>query len=74
MAMSNEHESAVAAWLDSPTTQREVAVIRKRFPSWTEPQVYAFALQMEMLVALDVYEITDLPPDDPPDEPWRKAA
>jgi hypothetical protein len=70
----SEHESAVAAWLDNPTTQRELLVLFKRFPLWTEYERYSFALQMEMLVALDVYEIVDLPPDDPPDEPWKKAA
>jgi hypothetical protein len=72
--MSAEHESAVAAWLDNPTTQREIAVLTERFPKWTPYEIYSFALQMEVLVALDVYEITDLPPDDPPDEPWKKAA
>jgi hypothetical protein len=71
--MPDEHESAVAAWLDSPSTQREIAVIRRRFPDWTPYEVYTFALGMETLVALDVYEIpSDDPP--PPDEPWRRAA
>jgi hypothetical protein len=73
--MADEHESAVAAWLDNPQTQREVAIIRKRFPTWRDYEVYSFALQIETLASLDVYEIVDLPPDDPPDnEPWKRAA
>ena len=73
--MPDEHESAIAAWLDSASTKRELGILNARFPNWTEYERYSFALQMEMLVALDVYEITELPPpDDDPPEPWRKAA
>jgi hypothetical protein len=72
--MADEHESAVAAWLDNPQTQREVAIIRKRFPEWKDYEVYSFALSMETLVALDVYEIIEPPDGDPPDEPWKRAA
>ena len=62
--MPDEHESAVAAWLDSPSTKRELGILNQRFPDWTPYERYSFALQMEMLVALDVYEITELPPPD----------
>jgi hypothetical protein len=79
--VSDEHESAFAAWYNSPETQREIAVIRRTFPhgEWdcalTDYQVVQLALQMEILVALDVYEIPDIdPPEPPPDEPWRRAA
>jgi hypothetical protein len=54
--MSDEHESAVAAWLDSPETLRELAILRDRFPEWTEFQRTQIALSMEILAALNVYE------------------
>jgi hypothetical protein len=57
--MPDEHESAIAAWLDSVSTRRELTILGDRFPHWTEYERYSFALQMEMLVALDTYELPD---------------
>jgi hypothetical protein len=78
--MPDEHESAFAAWYNSPETQREMTVIRRAFPhgEWdcalTDYQIVQLALQMQILVALDVYEVPpETPPDDDP-EPWRRAA
>ena len=72
--MPDEHESAVAAWLADPGVQREIAVTRKNFPDWTEQQQIQFTLCVLTYVALDTYEITELPPPDDPDEPWRPRA
>ena len=72
--MPDEHESAIAAWLDSASTRRELTILSDRFPHWTEYERYSFALQMETLVALDVYESTELPPPDDDPEPWKRAA
>jgi hypothetical protein len=72
--MPDEHESAIAAWLDSVSTRRELTILGDRFPHWTEYERYSFALQMEMLVALDTYEMPDIPPPDDDPEPWRRAA
>jgi hypothetical protein len=72
--MPDEHESAIAAWLDSVSTRRELTILGDRFPHWTEYERYSFALQMEMLVALDTYELPDIPPPDDDPEPWRRAA
>jgi hypothetical protein len=72
--MPDEHESAIAAWLDSVSTRRELTILADRFPHWTDYERYSFALQMEMLVALDTYELPDIPPPDDDPEPWRRAA
>jgi hypothetical protein len=72
--MADEHESAIAAWLDSPATMREISILLRRFPQWSQYEVYSFALQMEMLVALDTYEMPEIPPPDDDPEPWRRAA
>jgi hypothetical protein len=72
--MPDEHESAIAAWLDSNSTKRELGILYERFPNWTDYERYSFALQMEMLVALDTYELPDIPPPDDDPEPWRRAA
>ena len=78
--MADEHESAVAAWLDSPETKRELDIMRERFPNWTEFQRVQIALSMEILTALDVYGSETItlaeippppPPDDDPPEPWK---
>jgi hypothetical protein len=72
--MPDEHESAIAAWLDSVSTRRELTILGDRFPHWTEYERYSFALQMEMLVALDTYELPDITPPEDPDEPWKPRA
>jgi hypothetical protein len=74
----SEHESAAAAWLDNGDTQREISVLRDRFPDWTEYERTSFALLMELVVALNFYggkpismiELVEEEDDDPP-EPWR---
>jgi hypothetical protein len=53
--MADEHESAVAAWLDDPDTRRELQIIGDRFPRWDEYQRTTFCLLMEMMIALNVY-------------------
>jgi hypothetical protein len=70
----SEHESAFAAWYKNPETQREMDVIRRHFTrppherlglstcDLTDYQVTQLALQMEILVALDVYELPDIEP------------
>jgi hypothetical protein len=71
--MPDEHESASAAWLDLPETQREMRIIEARYPSWSSYEVASFVVQVQMLTAFDVYEMPETPPDDDP-EPWRRAA
>ena len=71
--MPDEHESAIAAWLDLPTTKREIAIVAERHPDWSSYEVHQFVLSMEMLVALEVYgqePDIELPPPEP-GEPWR---
>jgi hypothetical protein len=83
--MPDEHESASAEWLDHPSTQREIAVVKARYPNWTEFEVIMFVLQMEVLVDLNVYgsKIDDeadpdrllemVDPDEEDDEPWKRS-
>ena len=67
--MASEHESAVEAWLENEDTQAEMAVIHKRFPSWTSFQVVVFAAAMEILVHLEMPTMTVVEGDAPqPDE------
>lgn len=81
---ADEHESAVAAWLDSPETQRELQILGDRFPDWTEQQRIQLVMSMEILVSLDLYgdrdadiniEINNVKPEDLPDaeddDPWQ---
>lgn len=73
MPTPDEHESAAAAWLDSPSTQREIAIIRKRFPAWQEYQVVSFALQVAIMVDLNLYGAPEPEPDDDEfTEPWER--
>lgn len=74
----DEKESAMADWLKSVETRRELNVLKRRFPRWTEYQRVSIALQMEILLALDVYEeAIDINPtilpddDDDPPEAWQ---
>jgi hypothetical protein len=53
--MPDEHESAVAAWLDDPFVQREIAITRSRFPSWDDYHVMQFTLSVMTYEALDFY-------------------
>jgi hypothetical protein len=53
--VADEHESAVAAWVNDPSSQREVAILQKRFPSWRESDCYVFALLVEILSGMDFY-------------------
>jgi hypothetical protein len=80
----DEHESAAAAWLDLPETQREIAIVQRRFKDWSSYEVAQFVLSMQMLVALEVYGseeieidpnqiiLPEIPDEDPP-EPWRDS-
>ena len=73
-----EDKSAVAAWLDLPSTKQEMTAARKRLALLgTDPGLAPFfVLGIEILAALEVYEITtldsvtELPPEDPK-EPWQ---
>lgn len=68
--MPDETESAVAAWLDSPSTVREVKIAMGRL-GCDQYQATLFALCIEILAAVDLYgPPTDDDPDDP-DEPWK---
>lgn len=74
--MQPEHESAVAAWLDDISTKREVDIVKQRFPGISELDAAQFALNMEILVALNLYGEPDIiierrTDDDDPPEPWR---
>lgn len=79
--MPDEHESAVAAWLADPTTQREIAILKKQFAAWRESDVYLFAVMMEILTGMDFYgtpPVTDVgnvggsgSTEDEPPEPWQ---
>ena len=78
--MADDHESAVAAWLDSPETKRELSILYDRFPTWSDFQRIQIALSMEILVSLNLYtderdadvDITIIKPDDDdPPEPWK---
>ena len=87
--MADDHESASAAWLDDAGTQRELAIIRGRFPFWEEFKVVMFALQIQVLADLNIYgpgethvvdATTDpdtlqsmLDDDDEDDEPWKHS-
>jgi hypothetical protein len=53
--VADEHESAVAAWLDDSSTKREVSILRRRFPSWRESDCYQLALLVEILSGMDFY-------------------
>ena len=79
--LPDETDSAVAAWLDSSDTQREIAIARYRLAqlnSTLDP--VALALGIEILAALALApldETVELPAempemdDDDDDEPWR---
>lgn len=80
--MADEHESAFAAWLDSPETKREMDIIRRRLDyDISEYEAIQLALQMEILVAMNVYrdEESDItieinkPPEDEidPADRWK---
>jgi hypothetical protein len=47
--MPDEHESSISMWLDDPTIQREVEVIRGRFPEATEFHAFLFSMIAELL-------------------------
>ena len=51
----DEHESPVTDWLDDPTRQRELEIIRHRFPRWDEYQRLNFVLLFDIVDALDCY-------------------
>lgn len=74
--MLDETESAVASWLDSPNTKREVAILRQRFAApvvghtVTPFHAAMFVLCLEILQALDIYGIPDGEPDEDDDRPW----
>ena len=74
--MTDETESAVAAWLDQPSTQRELLIAKRRLlklNSAADP-VYV-CLMIEILAALNIYgapeEAEEMDPEDPNEEPWR---
>jgi hypothetical protein len=84
--LSDETESAAAAWLDHADTRREIQIIKDRFPRWNDYQVTTMALMMELVVALNIYgsptgtvELRELPKDDDDEdgtidsEPWRRS-
>ena len=50
-----EHESAIAAWLESPDTRREMKVLHDRFPRWNEYEITTVTLLVELMVALNIY-------------------
>ena len=79
--MADGHESAAAAWLDQPETQREVEVVMRRFPEASRWDATRFALLIEILASLSVYGgpnvgssedvgETDFE-DDGEEEPWK---
>lgn len=77
--MQPEHESAVAAWLDDISTKREIDIVTQRFPGIDAYHAAMFALQVEILVAMDLYgepEIIIERPKDDDDEkpPWDPDA
>ena len=77
--MTDETESAVAAWLDQPSTQRELQIAKRRLirlQSAADP-VYV-CLMIEILAALNVYGTPggpdgpeELDADDRYEEPWK---
>ena len=86
--MADEHESAVAAWLDDADTKRELKIIQDRFPRWNEYEVTTMAMLMELIVALNIYgsgvdvdvvdmttdpdKLMDMLDDDEDDEIWKR--
>lgn len=82
--MPDETESAVAAWLDSKETQREIDIARKRLirVGGNPDQAWLLAILVELLANLNIYadppdipvvEVEELFPDeDEDDEPWKR--
>lgn len=71
--MADDHESAVTAWLNHPTTKREIAILRKRFPSWKDSAIHQFALTVEILSGMDFYGEIGMDTDDDSDATgWKK--
>lgn len=83
--MSDETESAVAAWLDDAGTQREVAIARKRLAllGGDPSHAWVLALLIEILANLNVYgdptnpdgeAVIEFPDEDDDMEPWQRKA
>ena len=72
--MARDRESAVAAWLDQPSTKREIAIAQCRLSLMgREVSTYdatMFALGIEILSALNIYGTNDGGTNDPEDGPW----
>lgn len=76
--MPDDVESAVAAWLDQVSVQREIQIAKKRLARMGGNPDHAvwLALGIEILAALNIYELTTIEEvvddDTEPPEPWRK--
>lgn len=86
--MPDERESAVAAWLDDPSTRREIAIAQSRLallqydPNRPQSvpifQAVMLALGVELLASLDIYGGGPQPMDEPDEdddddnESWRR--
>lgn len=82
MLLPDERESAFAVWYEDLATKREMEIVSRKIPGLTEFQRIVLALQMQILVAVNVYGDDDLPGPitgsgqtggDDEDEPWKRG-
>lgn len=66
--MTQEPESDFLLWYNNPTTQLEIDIIQKTFPGMDRYELVILALQMNILTALSIYELTQLEIEEIEDE------
>jgi len=79
--MPDETESAVSAWLSNADTKREIAIAKRHLAviGGDPAQAWILAIAVEILAALNVYEMTTLTevtdelPEPEDDEPWKRS-